>query len=62
LRAFWRRPNGSVIENAATLLEGYNAGYRITGLVRIFGGLIGLLLLGPAAGTAQHLRLVPARS
>jgi ACS family D-galactonate transporter-like MFS transporter len=54
--------NGSVIENAATLLEGYNAGYRITGLVQIFGGLIGLLLLRPAAETARHLRLVPART
>jgi MFS transporter, ACS family, D-galactonate transporter len=54
--------NGRVIENAATLLEGYNAGYRITGLVQIFGGLVGLLLLRPAAETARHLRLVPART
>jgi ACS family D-galactonate transporter-like MFS transporter len=54
--------NGRVIENAATLLEGYNAGYRITGLVQIFGGLVGLILLRPAAETARHLRLVPART
>jgi MFS family permease len=54
--------NGSVIENAATLLEGYHAGYRITGLVQICGGLAGLLLLRPAAETARHLRLVPART
>jgi len=52
--------NGSVIENATTLLQGYNAGYSITGLVQVFGGLIGLLLLRPAAETARHLRFVPA--
>jgi len=54
--------NGSVIESAATLLEGYNAGYRITALVQIFGGLAGLLLLRPAAETARQLRLIPART
>ena len=54
--------NGSVIENATTLLQGYNAGYSITGLVQVFGGLIGLPLLRPAAETAGHLRLVPART
>ena len=48
--------NGSVIENATTLLQGYNAGYSITGLVQVFGGLIGLPLLRPAAETAGHLR------
>ena len=47
-----------MIENAATLLEGYNVGYRITGLVQIFGGLVGLLLLrsGRRDGTAFAAR------
>jgi MFS family permease len=63
LQAFWAPAvNGSVIENAATLLEGYDAGYRITALVQICVGLAGLLLLRPAAETARHLRLVPART
>jgi hypothetical protein len=54
--------NASVIENAATLVEGYNAGYRITALVQICGGLAGLLPLRPAAETARHLRLVTVRT
>lgn len=49
--------NGSVIESAATLLQGYTAGYRITALVQIFGGLAGLLLLRPAADAVRDLRL-----
>jgi hypothetical protein len=53
--------NGSVIESAATLLQGYTAGYRITALVQIFGGLAGLLLLRPAADAVRDLRL-PART
>ncbi|MBV8133989.1 MAG: MFS transporter [Alphaproteobacteria bacterium] len=52
--------NGSVIESAATLVQGYNAGYRITAVVQMFGGLAGLLLLRPAAETARQIRLVPA--
>jgi len=52
--------NGGVIESATTLVQGYNAGYRITALVQIFGGLAGLLLLRPAAETARHLPLLPA--
>jgi len=50
-----------VIENAATLLQGYNAGYRITAMVQVGGDLAGLLLLRQAAETVRHLRLVPAR-
>ena len=39
---------GSVIEAAATLLEGYYTGYTITALVQLFGGLAGLLCSGPS--------------
>jgi MFS transporter, ACS family, D-galactonate transporter len=52
--------NGGVIESAATLVQGYNAGYRITALVQIFGGLAGLLLLRPADETVRQMRLFPA--
>jgi MFS family permease len=40
---------GSVIETAATVLEGYYTGYTITGLVQLLGGFAGLLLLWPIA-------------
>jgi MFS family permease len=45
---------GSVIETAATVLQGYYTGYTITGLVQMFGGLAGLLLLWPAAHAAEQ--------
>jgi hypothetical protein len=51
--------NGGVIESAATLLEGYNAGYRITGLVQICAGLAGVLLLRPAAQAARQVAARP---
>ena len=50
---------GSVIEAAATLLEGYYTGYTITALVQLFGGLAGLLLLrpiSPKAALGQRLQ------
>ena len=40
---------GSVIETAATALEGYYTGYTINGVVQLLGGLAGLLLLWPTA-------------
>jgi MFS family permease len=53
---------GSVIETAATALEGYYTGYSITGLVQLLGGLAGLLLLWPAAQDAEEtLGLFDAR-
>ena len=41
--------NGSVIENAPTLLDGYQTGYRICAVIQVAGGLLGLLLMRPAA-------------
>jgi len=40
---------GSVIETAATVLEGYYTGYTINGVVQLLGGLAGLILLWPSA-------------
>jgi MFS family permease len=53
---------GSVIETAATVLEGYYTGYTITGLVQLLGGLAGLLLLWPTAqNTKETVGLIDAR-
>jgi MFS family permease len=38
--------SGAVIESAATELDGYYNGYRITALVQIVGGICGLFILG----------------
>ena len=46
---------GSVIETAATVLEGYYTGYTITGLVQLLGGLAGLLLLWATAQDTKKL-------
>jgi MFS family permease len=53
---------GSLIETAATVLEGYYAGYMITGLVQLLGGLAGLLLLWPTTqDTKETVGLIGAR-
>jgi MFS family permease len=53
---------GSVIETAATVLEGYYTGYTITGLVQLLGGLASLLLLWPTAqNTKETVGLIDAR-
>jgi len=38
---------GSVIENAASAMEGYSFGFSICGVVTLVGGIIGLLFLRP---------------
>jgi MFS family permease len=45
--------NGSVIEGAATMLEGYQTGYMICAGMQIAGGIFGLLLMWPAADRAR---------
>jgi MFS family permease len=45
--------NGSVIQAAATPLEGYLAGYKISALVQLAGGILGLLLLWPDSERAR---------
>jgi len=48
--------NGSVIENAPTLLDGYQTGYRICAVIQMAGGLLGLLLMRPAADRTRVAR------
>ena len=48
--------NGSVIESAASLLDGYHTGYRICAAFQIAGGLLGLLLMRPAADRTRIAR------
>jgi MFS family permease len=45
--------NGSVIEGAATLLDGYQTGYLICAGMQVAGGVCGLLLMWPAADRAR---------
>jgi MFS family permease len=40
--------NGSVIEGAATALDGYQTGYLICAAMQVAGGLCGLALMWPA--------------
>jgi MFS family permease len=48
---------GSVIDSAATPLEGYMAGFNILAMILIASGVLGLLLLWPNAERARNLRL-----
>ena len=38
---------GSVVETAATPLDGFNTGFIICGLIMLVGGLIGMALIRP---------------
>jgi MFS family permease len=51
---------GSVIETAATTLEGYFTGYTITALVQLLGGLAGMVLLWPQSETMRRPVLIAA--
>jgi len=48
--------NGSMIEGAATVLEGYQRGYMVSGSIQIAGGIAGLLLMWPAADRVRIMR------
>jgi MFS transporter, ACS family, D-galactonate transporter len=55
---------GSVIEGAATPLDGFYLGYRLCGAIMLLGGIIGAALMNPereverfSAGTAPPRRL-----
>jgi ACS family D-galactonate transporter-like MFS transporter len=54
---------GSVIETAATPLDGFNTGYVICGITMLAGGIIGIALMRPereALRFAGGQRLIPA--
>jgi MFS transporter, ACS family, D-galactonate transporter len=48
--------NGSVIERAATVLEGYQTGFMVCAGMQIAGGVAGLLLMWPALDKARIRR------
>ena len=56
--------NGSVIEGAATMLDGYQTGYLICAGMQVAGGVCGLLLMWPAADRARiiHHRIAMVAS
>jgi MFS family permease len=50
---------GSVIQRAATQLDGYMTGFTINAVILIVSGLLGLLLLWPNTERARLLREAP---
>ena len=48
--------NGSMIENASSVLQGYQTGYMVSGSIQVAGGIAGLLLMWPAACNARIRR------
>jgi MFS transporter, ACS family, D-galactonate transporter len=51
---------GSVLETAATPLDGFNTGFMICGLIMLVGGLIGMALMRPERETMQWAGEMPA--
>jgi ACS family D-galactonate transporter-like MFS transporter len=51
---------GSVVEAAATPLEGFNTGFLICGVVLLIGGVIGMALVRPERETMQWASATPA--
>jgi MFS family permease len=47
---------GSVIQHAATMIDGYIAGYTINAAIMVVSGLLGLLLLWPNTERARLMR------
>ena len=50
---------GSVIENAATPLDGFNTGFIICGLIMLVCGAVGLALIRPERETTRWARAMP---
>jgi MFS transporter, ACS family, D-galactonate transporter len=51
---------GSVLETAATPLDGFNTGFMICGIIMLVGGLIGTALMRPERETMQWASEMPA--
>lgn len=51
---------GSVIETAATPLDGFNTGFVICGVLMLAGGIIGMALIRPEREAARRLLAAPA--
>jgi MFS transporter, ACS family, D-galactonate transporter len=50
---------GSVVETAATPLEGFNTGFMICGVIMLVGGVIGMSLMRPERETIRWAREMP---
>jgi MFS family permease len=53
---------GSVIETAATPLDGFNTGYVICGIVMLIGGIIGMALMHPEREATRWAPEMPERA
>ena len=51
---------GSVVETAATPLDGFNTGFMICGVIMLIGGLIGMALMRPERETMRWASEMPA--
>ena len=52
---------GSVIQHAATPMEGYMTGFTINAVIMVASGLLGLLLLWPNTERARLLAQQPVQ-
>ncbi len=50
---------GSVVETAATPLDGFNTGFMICGVVMLVGGVIGMALMRPERETMRWASELP---
>jgi len=50
---------GSVVETAATPLDGFNTGFMICGVIMLVGGVIGMALMRPERETMRWARVAP---
>ena len=51
---------GSVVETAATPLDGFNTGFMICGVIMLIGGVIGMALMRPERETMRWAGEMPA--
>jgi len=50
---------GSVVETAATPLDGFNTGFMICGIIMLIGGVIGMALMRPESETMRWASEMP---
>jgi MFS transporter, ACS family, D-galactonate transporter len=53
------RAVGSVVETAASPLDGFNTGFMICGVIILVGGVIGMLLMRPERETMRWASKMP---
>jgi MFS transporter, ACS family, D-galactonate transporter len=50
---------GSVVETAASPLDGFNTGFMICGVIMLVGGVIGMMLMRPERETMRWASKIP---